>query len=71
MNTPIIGDKKYGGANKIPDGSPHKDFLHLHAKSITFPHPAGGDFSVSAPLPPNMQATWDFFGFDTHVKGAE
>ena len=71
MNTPIIGDKKYGGANKISDGSSHKNFLHLHAKSITFPHPAGGDFSVSAPLPPNMQATWDFFGFDTHLKGAE
>ena len=71
MSTPIIGDKKYGSANKILDGTPHQNSLHLHAKSITLPHPAGGNFSVSAPLPPNMQATWDFFGFDTHVKGAE
>ncbi len=71
INTPIIGDKKYGAANKMLDGTFNRDSLHLHAKSITFPHPAGGEFAVSAPLPPNMQATWDFFGFDTHVKGAE
>ena len=71
MNTPIIGDKKYGRANKVLTGAPYQDSLHLHAKSITLPHPAGGDLSVSAPLPPKMQATWDFFGFDTRVKGAE
>lgn len=70
---PIFGDPKYGrGAeNKarrsdplraMPDGLDRK--LHLVARRLVLPHPAGGTLDVSAPLPEHMRTTWDTFGFD-------
>ena len=38
--------------------------LHLHAKNLRIPHPAGGILEVSAPLPDHMRATFRTFGFD-------
>ncbi len=38
LNCPIIGDKKYGGSEAVPDGLPKK--LHLHAWQLEFKHPA-------------------------------
>jgi 23S rRNA pseudouridine955/2504/2580 synthase len=66
IGTPILGDGKYGGAAALlaTDGIGHG--LHLHARTIRFPHPTGGEVSVSAPLPPHMRATWRFFGFSEH-----
>jgi 23S rRNA pseudouridine955/2504/2580 synthase len=37
--------------------------LHLHARAIELPHPAGQLLRLSAPLPPHMAATWKFLGF--------
>jgi 23S rRNA pseudouridine955/2504/2580 synthase len=34
------------------------------ARRLILPHPKGGMIDVTAPLPPHMRATWDFFGFD-------
>ena len=35
--------------------------LHLHARSISLPHPSGeGQLEVTAPLPPHMAETWAF-----------
>ncbi len=60
---PIVGDGKYGGAEAHPGGEiPRK--LHLHARRLTIPHPRGGVFDVSAPLPEHMLRTWDMLGFD-------
>jgi 23S rRNA pseudouridine955/2504/2580 synthase len=69
---PIIGDPKYGGQSSdprkhdplrsIPDGVERK--LHLLARRIILPHPAGGTLDVTAPLPAHMQASFDMFGFD-------
>jgi 23S rRNA pseudouridine955/2504/2580 synthase len=42
---------------------PNARLLHLHARALAIPHPRGGMLRVEAPLPPHMQATWDFFGF--------
>ena len=68
IGTPIVGDGKYGGDASRLDGVPGSDKLHLHARSITFPHPAGGELTITAPLPPGMTATWNFLGFDPNRK---
>jgi 23S rRNA pseudouridine955/2504/2580 synthase len=59
LDTPILGDGKYGGSGA------HQ--LHLHARSLAIPHPQGGTLSVAAPLPPHMRRMWEFFGFDADV----
>jgi 23S rRNA pseudouridine955/2504/2580 synthase len=63
LGTPILGDGKYGGnAAQLPGGAAaHR--LHLHARSLAIPHPAGGVLRVTAPLPPHMRHMWEFFGF--------
>jgi 23S rRNA pseudouridine955/2504/2580 synthase len=63
LGTPILGDGKYGGgAAQLPGGAAaHR--LHLHARSLEVPHPAGGTLKVAAPLPPHMRRLWEFFGF--------
>ncbi|MBI3709678.1 MAG: RluA family pseudouridine synthase [Proteobacteria bacterium] len=67
LGTPILGDVKYGGgAAEIP-GAGLAAKLHLHARSIAIPHPRGGVLRVSAPLPPHMRATWQFFGFEANA----
>jgi len=32
------------------------------------PHPLGGRLQVTAPLPPHMRQTWEFFGFAGDVE---
>lgn len=64
MNTPISGDRKYGGERAILEGTPHPGVLHLHARAIALPHPSGGELNVTAPLPEQLRETWQFFGFD-------
>jgi len=64
IGTPILGDGKYGGQEAFIAGAEISKQLHLHARTIRFPHPDGGMFEISAPLPEHMQATWAYFGFD-------
>ena len=64
LGTPILGDGKYGGAAAHPAGVPNARNLHLHARALALPHPAGGELVITAPLPPHMKETWAFFGFD-------
>ncbi|HZT51346.1 MAG TPA: RluA family pseudouridine synthase [Stellaceae bacterium] len=63
IGTPILGDGKYGGAAAHPAGVPQARRLHLHARAIAFPHPAGRILTVTAKLPPHMRETFGFFGF--------
>jgi 23S rRNA pseudouridine955/2504/2580 synthase len=63
MGHPIIGDGKYGGSEAYLQGSISKK-LHLHSYFIDFPHPDGGNMTVTAPLPPHMDASFDMLGFD-------
>lgn len=63
IGTPILGDGKYGGAGAHLGGNIAAHRLHLHARSLAIPHPAGGVLRVSAKLPPHMQRLWDFLGF--------
>ena len=64
IGTPILGDGKYGGASAHALGggvAAHR--LHLHARSLEIPHPAGFTLKVTAPLPPHMKRMWEFLGF--------
>jgi 23S rRNA pseudouridine955/2504/2580 synthase len=62
LGCPILGDGKYGGAAAHMEGLPNK--LHLHARALLLPHPAGGTLEVAAPLPPHMRESFAFFGFE-------
>lgn len=64
MEHPIVGDGKYGGAGAFLSGAISRK-LHLHSESVSFPHPAGGRMSVSAPLPDHMTASFEMLGFST------
>jgi 23S rRNA pseudouridine955/2504/2580 synthase len=63
LGTPIVGDRKYGGAASVIDGLPSHAMM-LHARTIELPHPAGGKLRIEAPLHTEMQEIWRFFGFD-------
>jgi len=63
IDTPILGDGKYGAAAAHLAGLPGSRCLHLHARSLSIPHPLGGRLEMTAPLPPHMRRTWEFFGF--------
>ena len=67
IGTPILGDGKYGGPAAHLDGPPGSRRLHLHARAIAIPHPQGGILRVSAPLPPHMRQSWEFFDFPDDV----
>ena len=69
LGTPIVGDAKYGGEAAALTGEQLSRRLHLHARSIRLPHPAGGTLEVTAPLPADLRQTWDFFGFE--VSGGD
>ena len=63
MGTPIVGDGKYGGAESAVEGLPRR--LHLHARSLTLPHPASGErLTLEAPLDQTLVESWRFVGFD-------
>src|SRR5439155_22044684 len=64
IGTPILGDGKYGGSGAQLAGGAGAQRLHLHARSLEIPQPNGGVLRVTAPLPPHMRKTREFFGFD-------
>jgi 23S rRNA pseudouridine955/2504/2580 synthase len=66
IGAPILGDLPYGkeveGRNTaLVDGLGEQ--LHLHARQIAFPHPAGGTLKVEAALPAHILATFRTLGF--------
>jgi 23S rRNA pseudouridine955/2504/2580 synthase len=67
LGTPVLGDGKYGGAAAHLAGGAAAHRLHLHARALDIPHPAGGTLSVTAPLPPHMRRMWDFLGFAADI----
>jgi 23S rRNA pseudouridine955/2504/2580 synthase len=64
LGTPILGDGKYAGGAAFLSKDNLARQLHLHARRLRVPHPAGkGWIDVTAPLPEHMRKTWAFFGF--------
>jgi RluA family pseudouridine synthase len=54
IGRPIAGDARYGGA-LVLDGEPVPRLM-LHALALRFPHPAGGEKRLEAPVPDDMAA---------------
>jgi 23S rRNA pseudouridine955/2504/2580 synthase len=63
IGTPILGDRKYGGAADFLSAQQVARRLHLHARSIVLRRADGRMVEVTAPPPPHMAATLAFFGF--------
>jgi 23S rRNA pseudouridine955/2504/2580 synthase len=67
LGTPILGDRKYAEPDQndafsaVVSGLSAK--LHLHARALRLPHPAGGSLLVEADLPPHMRETFRTLGF--------
>ncbi len=56
IGRPIAGDARYGGALVLA-GAPVPRLM-LHARAIRFPHPAGGERTIEAPIPDDMAGLW-------------
>jgi 23S rRNA pseudouridine955/2504/2580 synthase len=68
LGAPILGDTAYGAMREgrntaLVEGLSER--LHLHARRLSLPHPAGGRLVVEAELPPHMAATFRTLGFAT------
>lgn len=73
IGAPILGDVAYGARRgpADPDRAGENtalvaglgQLLHLHARRLVLPHPAGGTLAVEAALPAHMQATFRTLGF--------
>ncbi|MBT5110525.1 MAG: RluA family pseudouridine synthase [Rhodospirillaceae bacterium] len=64
LDTPILGDGKYGGAGAFLTGIEIPRQLHLHARRLVTPHPSGrGVLQLDAEMPPHMKKTWADFGW--------
>jgi 23S rRNA pseudouridine955/2504/2580 synthase len=67
IRAPILGDVKYARPDQnnafaaTVEGL--SDDLHLHARALALPHPAGGTLLVEADLPPHMMETFRTLGF--------
>ncbi len=59
IETPIVGDRKYGDEAALLSGLSPK--LHLHAREISLKTPGGKKLKFQAPLPDHMRQTWKFF----------
>lgn len=67
LRAPIVGDLKYhepdqnNAFSAAIEGLPRQ--LHLHARALDLPHPAGGRLHAEAPLPPHMAESFRILGF--------
>jgi 23S rRNA pseudouridine955/2504/2580 synthase len=67
IGAPILGDVKYARPDQnnafaaTVEGL--SDQLHLHARALRLPHPAGGTLLVEADLPPHIKQTFRTLGF--------
>ncbi len=70
METPILGDGKYGGEAAFISGMGISRKLHLHARAVQLPHPRTGELlTVVAPIPDHLDKAFAFFGFETAQAG--
>jgi RluA family pseudouridine synthase len=60
VGRPIAGDSRYGGALML--GGAAVPRLMLHARSLRFPHPDGGERTIAAPVPADMAALIERLG---------
>jgi 23S rRNA pseudouridine955/2504/2580 synthase len=67
IGAPILGDVTYARPDQNNAFSATvaglSEALHLHARALLLPHPAGGTLLVEAGLPPHMAETFRTLGF--------
>ena len=64
LQTPIVGDYKYGYDSEGLETQVKAKRLHLHAYEIRFDHPQHKKLmKFTAPLPADIKKTWKSFGF--------
>lgn len=69
LGAPILGDLPYGEERPQEERRNTAlyeglgETLHLHARRLELPHPAGGWLTVEAELPPHMAETFATLGF--------
>jgi 23S rRNA pseudouridine955/2504/2580 synthase len=67
VGAPILGDTRYAEPDQNDAFSALvsglSDKLHLHARALRLPHPAGGTLLVEADLPPHLRETFRTLGF--------
>ncbi|HWA62316.1 MAG TPA: RluA family pseudouridine synthase [Caulobacteraceae bacterium] len=66
---PNAGDARYGGA-LVLGGAPVPRLM-LHAAALQFPHPAGGETRIAAPLPADFTSLLDRLGLARPDQAAE
>ena len=73
IGAPILGDVKYARPDQNNAFSATveglSNDLHLHARGLLLPHPAGGTLLVEADLPTHMKQTFRTLGF--HAPAAQ
>lgn len=62
IDTPILGDGKYGGKAAFVTAGKEARQLHLLARELRIPKKGGGSTVIRAQIPPHMRETMDFFG---------
>ena len=68
IGRPIAGDSRYGGALVLAGAAVPR--LMLHALSIGFPHPAGGERTIEAPLPDDFASLAERLGLALPARSA-
>jgi 23S rRNA pseudouridine955/2504/2580 synthase len=67
IGAPILGDEKYARPDHNGTGGAFveglSERLHLHARALHLPHPAGGTLTVEAELPAHMRESFVTLGF--------
>ncbi len=59
LNTPILGDGKYGGKSAFVSDEAHMKKIHLHARSLSV-----NGITITADIPAHFAATCNVFGVD-------
>ncbi|GAB5377117.1 MAG: RluA family pseudouridine synthase [Acuticoccus sp.] len=68
IGVPILGDPKYFNVQNwdLPGGIQNR--LHLHARRIRVPHPAGGTLDVVAPISPHIAQSLSVLGLEAPAE---
>ncbi|MFN4289200.1 MAG: RluA family pseudouridine synthase [Brevundimonas sp.] len=68
LKAPLLGDARYGGPLRAGDEAVAR--LMLHARTLRFPHPEGGERVIEAPVPQDFVRLCEALGLEHALAGA-
>lgn len=71
LETPILGDFKYGFNKEVIAEMPIASQLHLHAAYLSIPRPQKGKWELKAKPAAHIQKTIDYFNFSYDLETLE